>query len=187
MELSVNAGDGERLGALFAQHSTLGPLVIQVYGIKALEALKFVLGDRGIDRIASRPIMVIAANLKESGSSQTSVRLLGPRPIEMPFSRVYSMQVPAQESLPEDIRVDLQAILDDLSPQAQSLIICASQDSKYSIESAMALLHFPEYQGQSALQELAAIGFISTKQGGGFEFRDLATAQAIRKLSLPRS
>jgi hypothetical protein len=69
--------------------------------------------------------MVIIANLKESGSSQTSVRLLGPRPIEMPFSRVYSMQAPAQESLPEGIRVDLQAILDDLSPQAQSIIIFA--------------------------------------------------------------
>ena len=187
IELSVGAGEGERLGALFAQRSMLRPLVIQVYGIKALEALKFVLGDRGIDRIASRPIMVIAANLSESGSPQTSVRLLGPRPIEMPFSRVYSMVVPTQESLPEGIRVDLQAILDDLSPQAQALIISASQDANQSIENAITALHLPHHQSQSALQELAAIGFISAKQGGGFELRDLATAQAIQKLSIPRS
>lgn len=187
IELSVSAGEGERLGALFAQCSMLRPLVIQVYGIRALEALKFVLGDRGIDRIASRPIMVIAANLSESGSPQTSVRLLGPRPIEMPFSRVYSMVVPTQESLPEGIRVDLQAILDDLSPQAQALIISASQDANQSIENAITSLHLPHHQSQSALQELTAIGFISAKQGGGFELRDLATAQAIQKLSIPRS
>jgi DNA-binding CsgD family transcriptional regulator len=187
IELSVSAGEGERLGALFAQCSMQRPLVIQVYGIRALEALKFVLGDRGIDRIASRPIMVIAANLSESGSPQTSVRLLGPRPIEMPFSRVYSMVVPTQESLPEGIRVDLQAILDDLSPQAQALIISASQDANQSIENAITSLHLPHHQSQSALQELATIGFISAKQGGGFELRDLATAQAIQKLSIPRS
>jgi hypothetical protein len=131
--------------------------------------------------------MVIAANLSESGSPQTSVRLLGPRPIEMPFSRVYSMVVPTQESLPEGIRVDLQAILDDLSPQAQALIISASQDANQSIENAITSLHLPHHQSQSALQELTAIGFISAKQGGGFELRDLATAQAIQKLSIPRS
>lgn len=183
----VSAGEGERLATLFAQFSMVKPLVIQVYGIKALEAFKFVLGDRGIDKIASRPIMVIAANLSESGSPQTSVRLLGPRPIEMPFSRVYSMTVPAQESLPEGIRVDLQAILDDLSPQAQALVVSASQNLKHSIEDAIASLHLSHHQSQSALQELAAIGFISAKQGGGFEFRDSATAQAIQKLSIPRS
>lgn len=186
IELPASAGDGERLGAYFAQQAMFKPLVIQAYGLKALEAFKFVLGDRGIDRMASRPIMVIAANLRESGSSQTSVRLLGPRPIEMPFSRVHSMQVPAQESLPEDIRVDLQAILDDLSPQAQSIIHNASLDSQKPIEDAVASLQLSHHQSQSALQELASIGFISAKQGGGFQFRDLTTAEAIKKLSLPR-
>lgn len=187
IETLVNAGEGERLAALFAQCSATKPLVIQVYGIKALEALKFVLGERGIDKIASRPIMVIAANLSECGSPQTSVRLLGPRPIEMPFSRVYSMAAPTQESLPEGIRVDLQAILDDLSPQAQALIVSASQDPKHSIEDAITSLHLPRHQSQGALQELASIGFIAAKQGGGFEFRDSATAQAVQKLSVPRS
>ena len=97
------------------------------------------------------------------------------------------MVVPIQESLPEGIRVDLQAILDDLSPQAQALIISASHDAHQSIENSITALHLPHHQSQSALQELAAIGFISTKQGGGFELRDLATAQAIQKLSIPRS
>jgi hypothetical protein len=58
---------------------------------------------------------------------------------------------------------------------------------KRSIEDAIASLHLSHHQSQSALQELAAIGFISAKQGGGFEFRDSATAQAIQKLSIPRS
>ncbi|MFZ4379589.1 MAG: LuxR C-terminal-related transcriptional regulator [Polynucleobacter sp.] len=187
LELPVSAGGGERLGAFFAQQAMIKPVVIQVYGLKALEAFKYVLGDRGIDRIAARPILVIVANLKDSGSSQTSVRLLGPRPIEMPFSRVYSMNAPTQELLPEGIRVDMQAILDDLSSHAQSIIITASQDAKKPIEDAITTLNLPHHQSQSGLQELAAVGFISAKQGGGFEFRDQATAQAIQKLSLPRS
>lgn len=186
IELPASVGEGERLGAYFAQQAISKPLVIQVYGLKALEAFKFILGDRGIDRMASRPILVIAANLRETGSPQTSVRLLGPRPVEMPFSRVHSMQVPAQESLPEDIRVDLQAILDDLSPQAQSIIHSAAQDTKKPIEDVVATLRLAHHQSQSALQELASIGFISAKQGGGFEFRDLTTAEAIKKLSVPR-
>ena len=187
MDLPVTAGGGERLGVFFAQQAMIKPLVIQVYGLKALEAFKYVLGDRGIDRMAARPILIVVANLKETGSSQTSIRLLGPRPIEMPFSRVYSMNVPTQESLPEGIRVDMQAILDDLSSHAQTIAICASRDSKIPIEEAIAALGFPHHQIQSGLQELAAVGFISARQGGGFEFRDQATAEAIQKLSLPRS
>jgi DNA-binding CsgD family transcriptional regulator len=187
LELPVSAGGGERLGAFFAQQAMIKPVVIQVYGLKALEAFKYVLGDRGIDRMAARPILIIVANLKESGSSQTSVRLLGPRPIEMPFSRIYSMNAPTQESLPEGIRVDMQAILDDLSSHAQSIIITASQEPKNPIEDAIITLNLPHHQSQSGLQELAAVGFISARQGGGFEFRDQATAQAIQKLSLPRS
>jgi hypothetical protein len=81
----------------------------------------------------------------------------------------------------------MQAILDDLSSHAQSIIITASQDPKNPIEDAIITLNLPHHQSQSGLQELAAVGFISAKQGGGFEFRDLATAQAIQKLSLPRS
>jgi hypothetical protein len=33
---------------------------------------------------------------------------------------------------------------------------------------------------------LAAVGFISASQNGGFDFRDQATAEAIQNLSLPR-
>lgn len=186
LELPISAGGGERLGAFFAQQAMIKPLVIQVYGLKALEAFKYVLGDRGIDRMAARPILIIVANLKESGSSQTSVRLLGPRPIEMPFSRIYSMNAPTQESLPENIRVDMQAILDDLSVHAQSIIMTASQNAKNPIEDVVTALNLPHHQIQSSLQELTAVGFIATRQGGGFEFRDQATAEAIQKLSIPR-
>ena len=187
LDLPISAGGGERLGAFFAQQAMNKPLVIQVYGLKALESFKYTLGDRGIDRMAARPILVIAANLKESASSQTSVRLLGPRPIEMPFSRIYSMNAPTQESLPENIRVDMQAILDDLSAHAQSIVMTASQDPAKPIEEAISILNLPHHQIQSCLQELAAAGFILARQGGGFEFRDQATAEAIQNLSLPRT
>ena len=187
LDLPINAGGGERLGAFFAQQAMIKPVVIQVYGLKALEAFKYVLGDRGIDRMAARPILVIVANLKEAGSSQTSVRLLGPRPVEMPFSRVYSMKAPTQESLPENIRVDMQAILDELSSPAQSIVMTAAQDPKKPIQEMISNLNLPHHQIQSGLQELAAAGFISASQGGGFEFRDQATAEAIQNLSLPRT
>lgn len=187
LDLPINAGGGERLGAFFAQQSMIKPLVIQVYGLKALEAFKYVLGDRGIDRMAARPILVIVANLKEKGSSQTSVRLLGPRPVDMPFSRIYSMKAPTQESLPENIRVDMQAILDELSQHAQSIVMTAAQDPKKPIQEAISNLNLPHHQIQSGLQELAAAGFISASQAGGFEFRDQATAEAIQNLSLPRT
>jgi len=186
LDLPPGAGEGERLGAFFSQQAMRKPLVIQVYGLKALEEFKLVLGERGIDRMAARPIIVIAANLKEVQASQTSVRLLGPRPVEMVFSRVYTMQAPNQESLPEGIRVDLQAMLDDLSSPSQSIVMFAAKHPSHSIEEAITALHLPHYQSQSALQELTSTGIIVTKQGGGFEFRDKATAEAIQKLSLPR-
>jgi hypothetical protein len=130
LDLPINTGSVERLGAFLAQQAMIKHLVIQVYGLKALETFKYVLCERGIDRMAARPILVIVANLKETDSSQTSVRLLGPRPVEMPFSRIYSMNAPAHESLPENIRVDMQAILDDLSTHAQSIVMATAQDPK---------------------------------------------------------
>lgn len=186
LELSANVGGGERLGAFFARLAAITPVVIQVYGLRALESLKFVLGERGIERMASRPILIVSANVIEAGSPKTAIRLLGPRPEDMPFSRLFSMSAPTQESLPEGIRVDLQAILDDLTPVAQSIVIIAAQDPNRDIEGAIMTLNLSQKNSQAALQELTSVGFLSARQGGGFEFRDLTTAQAIQKLSLPR-
>jgi DNA-binding CsgD family transcriptional regulator len=186
LELSSNVGGGERLGAFFARLASTTPLVIQVYGLKALESLKFVLGERGIERMASRPILIVSANAIDAGSPKTTIRLLGPRPVDMPFSRLFSMNAPAQESLPEGIRVDLQAILDDLTPAAQSIVMIAAQDPNRDIEGAIITLNLTPKNSQAALHELTSVGFLSARQGGGFEFRDLTTAQAIQKLSLPR-
>ena len=186
LELSSNVGGGERLGAFFARLAITTPVVIQVYGLKALESLKFVLGERGVERMASRPILIVSANVVETGSPKTAIRLLGPRPVDMPFSRLFSMSAPTQESLPEGIRVDLQAILDDLTPVAQSIVIVAAQDPNQDIEGAITTLNLSQKNSQAALQELTSVGFLSARQGGGFEFRDLTTAQAIQKLSLPR-
>ena len=186
LELSANVGGGERLGAFFARLASTTPLVIQVYGLKALESLKFVLGERGIERMASRPILIVSANVIDASSPKTTIRLLGPRPVDMPFSRLFSMNAPAQESLPEGIRVDLQAILDDLTPVAQSIVMIAAQDPNRDIEGAIMALNLSPKNSQAALHELTSVGFLSAGQGGGFEFRDLTTAQAIQRLSLPR-
>jgi hypothetical protein len=97
------------------------------------------------------------------------------------------MKAPTQESLPENIRVDMQAILDELSAHAQSIVMTAAQDPKKPIQEAISNLSLPHHQIQSGLQELAAAGFISASQAGGFEFRDQATAEAIQNLSLPRT
>ena len=81
----------------------------------------------------------------------------------------------------------MQAILDDLSAHAQSIVMTAAQDPKKPIQETVSNLNLPHHQIQSGLQELAAAGFINASQEGGFEFRDQATAEAIQNLSLPRT
>ncbi len=176
---------GERLGAMLADCAAEGPIVLQVYGLKALDALKTILGDRGADHLVARPILIVAANLREAGSSQTIVRLLGPRPNVASAKRIFSMTVPESEVLSEAIRVDLQALIDSLSVSANRLITLAASDTERSIEDFMQEMHFPHNQTQNCLHELTASGLVAPRAGGGFQFRDLATAHAIKKLNVP--
>lgn len=184
IEDSDSTSGGERLGAILAAHSQRQPLVIQLYGLKALDAFKLVLGDRGIDRLASRPILIVAANLRETGSPQTTVRLLGPRPVQMPFSRVFTLAMPAADAVPEGIRVDLRAMLDSLSEPSRAFVMKYAQNSEVEIEEVFTALAMPHHQSQACLQELTGIGLMNAKAGGGFEFRDGATLEAIQRLSV---
>jgi DNA-binding CsgD family transcriptional regulator len=176
---------GERLSGLLAEISSLGPLMVEVYGLKALDGFRIILGEAGIDRIAPRPILVVAANLSDAGQTQTQLRLLGPRPTEQPFSRVFTMRVPEMESLPQGIRVDLQSMIDGLGDLAKSLIVQAAREPNRTLQEIVSTLSDSHHKTQACLHELTHVGLISPKQGGGFEFRDLATAQAIRQLSVP--
>lgn len=184
IEDSASTSGGERLAAILAAHSQRQPLVIQLYGLKALEAFKLVLGDRGIDRLASRQILIVAANLQETGTPQTSVRLLGPRPVQMPFSRVFTLAMPVIDAFPEGIRVDLRAMLDSLSDPSRAFVMKYAQNSEVEIEEVFTVLAMPHHQSQACLQELTAIGLLNTKTGGGFEFRDRSTLEAIQRLSV---
>lgn len=185
IEKKSYANAGERLAGLLAELASTGPVVLEVYGLKALDGFKWVIGEAGIDRLASKPILVVAANLSDTGVANTTLRLLGPRPSEQPFSRVFSMQMPELDELPEGIRVDLQAMIDGLGELAKSLIVEAAHHPEESIENLLAMMSDSHHKAQSALHELTSLGLIAAKQGGGFEFRDLTTAQAIKKLSVP--
>jgi hypothetical protein len=175
---------GERLGAMIADCANQDLLVVQVYGFKALDALASVLGERGIDSLVSHRILFVVANLRDSGSAQTTIRLLGPRPTNMPMSRVFSMKVPDLDVLPDQIRVDLQALIDSLSEESRTLITLAAIHPERAIDECLDELKYAHHQTQTCLNELTMSGLVAPRSGGGFQFRDLTTAQAIHKLSI---
>lgn len=175
--------DGERLGAMLRDYASK-PLVVQVYGFKALDALVTVLGERGISKLASCPILIVAANLMDAGQAQTVVRLLGPHPKNQSLSRVFPMQMIEHAALPLEIRTDLQSSLDGLSLISRQLIMAAATEPTQAIDDFITQADLPHHQIQSCLSELTASGLIAPKSGGGFQFRDLMTAQAIHNLTV---
>lgn len=175
--------DGERLGSMI-RYCASKPLVVQVYGLKALDGLATVLGERGINQLVSCPILIVAANLMDVGQAQTVVRLLGPRPKSDAPSRVFTMRTNEHADLPQAIRADLQAMLDGLSVVSKQLIVAAATDPAKPIDEFVTQAALPHHQAQSCLSELTASGLIAPKSGGGFQFRDLMTAQAIHSLTV---
>jgi DNA-binding CsgD family transcriptional regulator len=176
---------GERLGAMIADCSYDAPLVVVVYGLKGLDAMSSVLGERGVDQLVNCPVLLVVGNLHDPGQTQTNIRLLGPRPAMMPFSRTFSMKAPAAESLSDDIRADLQALIDSLSDISRNILIAAASNPNQEIDSAVNALKLPHYQTQICLHELSSSGLVAPRPGGGFQFRDLTTAFAIKKLTIP--
>jgi hypothetical protein len=181
----IYPSQGERIAGIVAEIAKTGPLAILVYGLKALETFKSVIGEAGIDRLASRQILIVAARIQDHGSSQIAVRLLGPKPNSAPFSRVFNLQMPAMDALPEGIQVDFRAMLDNLSPISHELMLRAAHESDTSILTILSQMNEPHHKAQACIQELTSSGLIAASQGGGFEFRDLGTAQAIKHLSIP--
>lgn len=177
------ASDGERLGSMLRDCASK-PLVVQVYGLKALDALATVLGERGINKLASCPILIVAANFMDTGQAQMVIRLLGLHPKSQSLSKVFSMQMIEHAALPQEIRTDLQSSLDGLSIISKQLIMAAATEPTQPIEHFMMQADLPHHQTQSCLYELTASGLIAPKSGGGFQFRDLMTAQAIHNLTV---
>ena len=119
------ASDGERLG-LMLRDCASKPLVVQVYGLKALDAIATLLGERGINKLVSCPILIVAANLMDTGQAQMAVRLFGPHPKNQLLSKVFSMKMIEHAALPQEIRTDLQSSLDGLSIISKQLIMVAA-------------------------------------------------------------
>jgi DNA-binding CsgD family transcriptional regulator len=180
----IYPSQGERIAGLVSEIAKAGPLAILVYGLKALEAFKSAIGEAGIDRLASRQILIVAANLQDQGTSQISVRLLGSKPNSAPFSRVFNLQMPAMDALPEGIQIDFRAMLDSLSPISKELMLRAANEPETPLLTILTQMHESHHKVQACIQELTSSGLIAASQGGGFEFRDLGTAQAIKHLSI---
>ncbi len=175
---------GERIAGLISEIARVKPLAVLIYGLKALEVFKSAIGEAGIDRLASRQILIVASNLQDQGSSQISVRLLGPKPNSAPFSRVFNLQMPAIDALPEGIRIDFIAMLDNLSPTSKELMLRAANEPETPLLTILTQMHESHHKAQACIQELTSSGLIAASQGGGFEFRDIGTAQAIKHLSI---
>lgn len=160
------------------------PLVVQVYGLKALDAIASVLGERGINKLASCPILIVAANLMDTGQAQMVIRPLGSHQKNQSLSRVFSMQIIEHAALPQEIRTNLQSSLDGLSIISKQLIMAAATEPTQPIDYFVTQADLPHHQIQSCLSELTASGLIAPKSGGDFQFRDLMTAQAIHHLTV---
>lgn len=175
--------DGERLGSMLRDCASK-PLVVQVYGFKALDAIASLLGERGISKLVSCPILIVAANLMDVGQAQMVVRLLGSHPKSQLPSKVFSMQMIEHAALPQEIRTDLQSSLDGLSTISKQLIMAAATEPARPIDFFVMQADLPHHQIQSSFSELTASGLIAPKSGGGFQFRDLMTAHAIHNLTV---
>ncbi|WP_231971085.1 hypothetical protein [Polynucleobacter necessarius] len=66
-EKKVHSTAGERIAGLLAQIAQFAPLMVELYRFKTLDSFKMLLGDSGIDLLAARSIIVVAANLPQTG------------------------------------------------------------------------------------------------------------------------
>lgn len=173
---------GERIAGLLSQIAQTAPLMVELYGLKTLDSFKMLLGDAGIDLLAARPIIIVAANLPQTGNRQTCARLLGSRPTEQPFSRTFTMTQPESAALPEGIQLDFQVMLDSLSDSARNILTKAVNNPQISLAESITQECDSHHKAQSAIHELTSFGLIVPGVNGGFDFRDVSTIDAIRHL-----
>jgi DNA-binding CsgD family transcriptional regulator len=184
-DLSSNKSDStlDKFLSSLWKIATNAPVVLQVFGIQSLQALKSVLTDRGIDRLVGLRVLVVVTNLQDVQKPQTSIRILGPRPDNVVFTRIHTMIEPQLNLVPEGVMVDIQAMVDDLSPAARELIFAAAQSPGQAFNELFPQLNLPRPVVQGALQELASLGLILPRDDHFFDFRDTLTASAISQLN----
>lgn len=173
----------DRLLSSLWKISTKAPVVLQVSGIQSMQALKTALGDRGIDRLVGLRVLVVVTNLGDVKKPQTSIRILGPRPDNAVFSRMHIMVEPEINLVPEGVLIDMQAMVDDLSPAARQMIFAAADTPDEAFNELMPVVDLPRPVQQSALQELTNLGLIYPRDDHYFDFRDAMTASAIAQLN----
>ena len=184
-DLAFNQPDStlDRLLSSLWKISTKAPVVLQVSGIQSLQAIKTALGDRGIDRLVGLRVLVVVTNLRDAQKPQTSIRILGPRPDNAVFSRMHIMEEPKLDLLPDGVLIDMQAMVDDLSPAARQMIFAAADAPDQAFNELMPLVDLPRPVLQSALQELSNLGLIYPRDDHCFDFRDPMTASAVAQLN----
>ena len=161
--------------------SNVMPIALQVFGIQSLVTFKDVIGEKGIDRLVGLKVLLVGTYLHDIKEPQTSIQVLGPRPDNSIFTRKYTMQEPEAELHFRDTPIDIQAMVDDLTPAAKQLISAISAWPDRSFKEVLSLIDFPRPVLQTALQELLATGLIM-RRNHQYEFRDQKTAQAISEL-----
>lgn len=172
----------DRLLSVLWRVSSQAPVVLQVYGIQSLSALQAAIGQRGIDRLVGLKVLIVVANLRDSQKPKTSIRVLGARPDNLVFTRVHTMVEPEIDLLPEGVMVDMQAMVDDLSPVARQVIFAAAESPGRPIDELLPRLSIPRPVMQMALQELSNTGLITPRDDNHFDFRDALTISAIAQL-----
>lgn len=173
----------DRLLSSLWKISTNAPVILQVPGIQSLQALKSALGDRGVDRLVGLRVLVVVTNLRGVEKQQTHIRILGPRPDNAVFTRIHTMAEPSLDLVPEGVLIDMQAMVDDLSPAARQMIFAAALSPDKAFNELLPLVNLPRPVLQSALQELVAVGLILPRDDHYFDFRDALTASAIAQLN----
>ena len=163
--------------------SSKTPVVLEVMGIQSLNALKNALGDRGIDRLVGLRVLVVVTNSRDVKKPQTHIRILGPRPDQVVFTRVHAMREPSIDLVPEGVMVDIQAMVDELTPSAREMIFAAALSPEKAFNELMPLVSLPRPVMQTALQELVGLGLILPRDDHYFDFRDSVTASAIAQLN----
>lgn len=181
-EKKIYSTGGERIAGLLGVIAQSGPLMVELYGLKTLDSFKALLGEASLDLLAARPIIFVTANLPQTGNKQTCVRLLGSRPHEQPFTRTFTMTQPEITTFPEGIQVDFQAMLDSLSEASRAILIKAAEDTSQSLASCITQECDSHHKAQACIHELTSLGLIVPGIGGGFEFRDSSTIEAIHRL-----
>lgn len=168
---------------VLSELSSKTPVCVQVYGLQSLVVMRDILGARGIDRLISQKVIFVTSNISDIKNPKTSIRVLGTRPLDAVFNRVHVLEEPNIDLMPDGVRVDIQALFDDLTPIARHIALLASQTSAMTTDVLLAELRIPRPLVQHGLRELIQSGLIFMSADGVIQFRDALTAEAIAQLN----